>query len=924
MKIPSYISILLASFAVFAMSCGDETESVPKPEFASEEPGSVLPPSGQRYFPGGGGEYFGEDSPIVTIRPELGYRPDLKLHDDVYWLTDEVAKRRILVDESTVRVPVTGPGDVALRYKAGMVLINKYYPIRHRILNVERQDGHVIWTVRMAGYDEVIKEGEIYLKVPEGEPTPVGLDVLDPWLYESREEQLEDIRENYLDSELIQMMASEESIEAMKELESRGTLMTTRQRQQGLQFPRPAWCDSISEESLACSDLYETGSDEFNQCESLRLPCDEVYDDEAAREVCEEAKANGDFDTPELLLCDAYVRNNVDVLRVQGDPEAPPEDWDQSACIDNGTTVQCNRVFYERSKRCLPLSVGSGEDEDEDGEEEPYEVCPIYWPDASIDSAVDVLCEGMCGFEQENRSAGGGANADDWSSGVGVCINSDVFGDEKCRASIAIKIPFEIVLEGDVTIPGDPDDANSSDVTIPNPVTVTLQPVFTSAVGFEADMSIGPFWAGVKIGFFAGVGIGLKTTLEVKKKGVRWTNEVDLFDELDIEKPEVPLPPILFLTFFLRPDIEAELFVEASVEGSVSHNYFQEKSFALCVTGRIGGGIGFSSWPENGVHTGQAAVDKCGLAVNPEGDSINELVSDSDTALEIRAGVELPLGIELVLKIAGEVETGNVTYYPFIPRFSIGVTLRPPRCSLDIVIAFGWRLSAALEVGISRFTIELAKVDLEGTYEEPNYYETFPIDFFPGCGVVEPPDPAVYEGLTCPPGPDPDDPDGNCATLDDFAGGDARCFVDRCVAQEAARVSLAWYDPDTDLDLYVRDPNGVVYSKDDLEVQSCGATCGGTCSSETDCLDGWGCESGRCAPEDPTYIENFVSTIAEDGEWEAWVVPGESESTDEVLFDLEFESGRPEGPRRSTRGTLSPGGDNAPIVFVFCLGEGCE
>lgn len=912
--------MILAVLATALTSCGES--------FHEEE--DILPPSGPRYFEGNDREFFGSDSPIVTIRPELGYRPDLQLKDDVYWVPDDVAERRTVLDASTMKVELSGlSDDVALRYEPGMVVIHKYYPMRHRILAVEKKDDHVLWTVVAADYQDVIENGDIYVKKPAGVPTPVGFDVLDPWLYESRTQQLEIIREKYLDSELIGMMATEESLREVKKLKERldeAEGMTTTRQSQTAEYPLPppGFCRGFVEDNLSCDALYPAGSDEYEGCLDRRDPCDGLYDDsEAGRSAlaeCEAAAAAGDFALPQLAVCDAYIRNNIDSVRATGDPNGDPLNWNHQACLARGLKLtNCAYGLYADSGRCAPsFSTAYTPEYDEEGNRIPLELCPVYRPDLSLDASIELVCETICQFEEDRRDASGGASADNWGAGIGICINSKAFGDDKCRAGTAIS-----AQPGGFKFSGGIDVTESTQLELP--VELTLTPVFTSAVGFSADIKISAFWAGVKIGFFAGVGIGNKTELEFPEAGARLTKKIDILKELELDgQLEIPLPPILFLTFFIRPVLEVEFFAEASVKGKVVHEYFQEKSFAICLTAKLGAGPGYGDWPGTKLRTGQDAADSCGLPFRDAEDNLNDLrVEDSPGGVEVRAGLEVLLGVELVLKVAGSVELGSLAFFPFVARFSIGATYRPPRCTLEINIAFGWRVSGSLTVGISRFMIELYRGDISGTYDKPRYYETFPLPL-PGCGEVEAPEPAEYEGVACPPGPDPADPDGNCAALPDFAGTSASCFVDRCVTQDALRASLAWFDPTQDLDLYLRDPEGVTYTSEDLFTTSCGATCGDSCSDDSQCLDGWICEADQCVPSDPTYIENFTTPTATPGEWQAWVVRPETRSDQPVLFDLEFETRDGEGKRQATRGSLEPTDDGSVYEFVFCVGEACR
>ncbi len=1038
-----FIVLCVAALALF--SCGD----------LSEEPQQIpVPDPGQRFFEGGEHEYFGEDSPIVTIDPELGYRPDLELHDDVYWLPDEISKRKTFVDATTVKIPLESEYDPALGYEVGMVVIHKYWPIRHRILNVEVSKSHVTWTVDQAAYDEVIRHGDIYTYVPSDVPVPVAFDVLDPWMYEDREEQMRVIEEKYLDSELIEAMSTEESLAEARRLQKahqarKMGLQTTQQSQIIPTIPTPGWCEGINDSSLSCDQVYDPTSEEYDACVERKRPCDEIYSDADLIQQCETAKANGDFDAPVLLVCDSFVRNNLDDLTPNGNPSMSPPTWDQDHCVASGRALSCDTVEYLITGNCnsdnfLPSLVslgnlissmfGSTYHSDDNGaiiddtpmntsdnvfrfrsetanftnlrddsngpaayvlidsgsakgyyrveevlnstelrlrdasttdadfaanlgpevgldfriyqptqyDEDTYErvlhqyyvpnssgsdtldVCPLLRPpnspvsDQTYDDASSFICETLCKFDEQDTDRGGGASGSNWSAGVGICINSQTFGDDKCRANTALRINFDVTL----------DAAEFTDGTIP--VSLTLTPVLTVAVGFKAKMRIRPFWAGVRVGFFAGVGIGAQTTLAFNEIAWRWEKSIDLLEKVGIQ-PEIPLPPVLFLTFSLRPVAELNLFAEASVGGSVTHNYFQERGFVICFAAKAGAGPGKGDWPSTGLYTGNEAADKCGIDPFPETEPINEIVTE-DLGLEIRAGVELQLGLELVMKIGATVELGSIAYYPLVARITLGATIRPPRCTFDVIIAFGWRLRARLRIKISKFSITIWEGSLSGTYPVPRYYKTFPFAIgFLGCGEVNEPEPAAYEGNVCPPGPDPEDPDGNCLELPQFDGLDARCFVERCVLQDQMRVSLAWFDPRQDLDLYVRDPDGITYGGPEMERTSCGATCGDTCSEDGDCLDGWICEGGECMPEDQTYIENFVGDLGKTGTWEAWVVRRTSGSgidqtalEDEVLFDLEFENAETAPARRATRGSVQGGEDGAPVKFLFCVGGECQ
>lgn len=929
----SRLSFIWILTVLLASGCGSA---------ADEDPTIAPPDPGQRFFKGSDTEYFGPDSKIVTIDPELGYRPDLELHRDVYWLPDAISKRKTFVDATTVKIPLTSNTDPVLGYKPGMVLINKYWPIRHRLISVDASDTQVTWTVAEAAYDEVIRVGDIYTVVPDDQGTPVAFDVLDPWLYEDRKAQLAEIQEKYLESELIKMMATPESIESMREDYERRTAAKQRAKNSPTNLDTrrqamdsvPEWCGSINSRELECEDLFEVGGVDFDACKDQEVSCEDLYPDTpddpdgSQRAECEEAKAQGDFDQPQLLVCDAFVRNNIDLLSAQGVPSESPASWDHQHCIDEERTLMCNDIVYLNDGTCSTLDLGLPGIE-------MIPLCPLFRPNPNLNESVEFICENLCQFEDEEHDRGGGASADDWSAGVGVCVNSKAFGGDKCRARFGPKFEFDIEISGasddpedDGTPPpegeGDGDGDGDGGSSIEFPVKVTLTPVFTAAVGFKAKMRIRPFWAGVKVGFFAGIGIGAVTKVELEEQGVRWTKNIDLLEKAGIE-PEIPLPPILFLTFFLRPAGDLTFFAEASVQGSITHKYFQERGFVICIAAKAGAGPGKGSWPSTGIYRGQEAADKCGMDPYPESENINEIETEEPTGFEVRAGLELGIGIELVLKISGTVEIGALYFYPFVVRISIGATVRPPRCTFDISVTFGWRFGGYIEIRISKFSIPIASFHHSDSYPNPKYRESFPIKILPGCGVIEPPEPAEYEGNYCPPGPDPDDPDGNCLELPHYEGKDARCFVERCVEQDAMRVSLAWNDPRQDLDLYVRDPDGIVYDATVFERTSCGATCGGSCSDDPDCLNGWICEGGQCQPEDPTYIENFVGTIGKTGTWEAWVVRhAEGDALDdEVLFDLEFENSGSAPMRKATRGSVEGGDDGAPVMFLFCIGEEC-
>ena len=364
-------SVLLAlGLLVFAASCGpDATLESPdrSDDLAAWFDGEPLQANG-RYFPAPTREFF-DDPRITAVDPDPEERLPMILSSRTYWMPDEHAMTITHHSNERMIFPLRG-NEPLLAYKPGHLILNKWFVMRHEIRNVEVTDTHIIWDVRPADIEEVILQASFYLHIEPETPYPFAFDPMDVYLYESREHQLEVIREIGLNYGLLNP-ANIKRLERGEPIQLSPQAELLRDQRLGI--------DTSQREELVRSRRQATQLP--NQCEILSQPPSDWVGDPDDYGVADR-----------LFACDEWASSNFDLLRAK----AP-----------TGGATEANHSQCDTS-----LNPNSSE------------LCLCGHPD-SDDQCISRFCDDVCLFGEQPCSS------DSECPGDQVC-SFDVLMTENC------------------------------------------------------------------------------------------------------------------------------------------------------------------------------------------------------------------------------------------------------------------------------------------------------------------------------------------------------------------------------------------------------------------------------------------------------------------------------------------------------------
>ncbi len=844
--------ILACAFSLLASACGSATDSGPQPpadHAAQQTPAPTdqapTPDPGPRYFPAPSGRFFDGDD-IVAVNPDVSKRKPMILKDNVYWLDDADAHSLISYSLDKLVFPLKGHRKL-LGYKPGMIVANKFAMIRHYIKAVHVENDRIIWDTRPAKMGEVVKEGNFYIDIKPGAEVPLGFDALDPYLYASPKEELDDIRK-HLNSRLVRL-----NIKSLRDQER-----------------------FMSKQMLAAPD--SSGSSEYRtRTQAL---------------TCSFPDAGGN----DLYNCDKYIRQNP------GD--YMPNGSDHSQCITAGNwkyEPTCKNDITRHRYAYMPDPnnpddpnagcIAAGHTKN-DANGDPICICDGLSPQDCIAQQCDQICEcdtgtvddcsfhvckDKCGYDKQSstQESGGSSSSDGMGGSLSFCLNTDTNPNDpnRCPGTIPIKIDKGYQLG-------------------PNVLNLTLKPIFMATVGIKAsfDFDIScciDIDAVAKIGVYGGVGYGLNAAINVANVGASGGDDMTKYWS-DITGSPLAHIPVWILDLQLDPYIRMQFHGEGGLGGQLAYEYYDEHWFYACVWFGTSNGAEFKvDDPDAG-----STITRCNLPNHSRDASVNGFLNNGFNA-EVGLGVSLALGLEL--NLYGRHRTG-VWFEPIRALADLNASLRAPRCSWDYYIRFGALFGIGVDLGIISFRKEWTWIwqFLPAIFGEGEFTGGIWKDIF-GCGLYDTVEPYTGDHVECPVGPA-----GDQQCTDDL-GAPARCFVRECVKTGPVRVSLGWYTPGADLDLYVRDANGTTFSANnsypgDFTRHSCGGACG-------------------TQPSSARFIENAVIAHPINGEYQIWVVmTPNSTVTQPVPFTIEVETG---DTRQTFSGTVDPNNSySSPTVFT--------
>jgi hypothetical protein len=864
------LTALLLTFALVLSACGSSADpDSQESETPSLSPAGVATPDpGPRVFPKPEGRFFDHDM-IEVVNPDPSMRKRMELADNVYWLDDEAADS--IIEHSLERLvfPLEGNRRL-LGYEVGHILVHKFAVVRHLIEEISVEGNRIIFETRPAKMGEVVKHGNFYLHIRPGAEVPLGLDALDPYLYDSPEQLIEVVRAN-MDSRLIRNQVAGLNHEQLRMALPKGDEFVT--RQQGLRCDYPE--DPGGSEIYNCDDYIRNNTGEYRPQGSDHSEC--IV---AGNWNYEAACVTDIEDNSEKYFPDAGAIPDPDP-NGQG-PQCGSQrceygqfctssqtcEWlEHRECIRNGFT----KTDSNSDTVCICTGLSSAECI----EQQCDKLCEC--DGLSLDECSHHVCKESCNLSSETiEQESGEAASGGFGGSLSFCLNTDTnpADTNRCPGTIPIEISKGYQLG-------------------PNILNLTLKPIFMATVGIKAgfDFDIDccvDIEAVAEVGVYAGVGYGLNAALNIANAGVNGGDSLIKYWS-DITGSPLARIPVWILELQLDPYLRMQFTAEAGLGGSIAYEYYNEAWFYACAWFGTSNGFEF----KGGGETSGSTVTRCGLPNHSRDAEFNGFIEQGFNA-EVGLGASLALGLEL--NLYGRHRTG-VWFEPIRVLADLNASFRAPRCSWDYYIRFGALFGLGVDLGIISISHEwtwtwsfLPAFFGEGLFEGGIWESIF------GCGLYDTADPYVGESLECSAGPEGD---AQCTT---DMGTEARCFVRECVEHRSVRASLGWFTPGADLDLYVRDPNGTQYSQ---------ATHFPGNITRHDC-------AGACSNESPSsrFIENAVFSQAIEGEYQLWVSLQPNSTTDQpVPYTIEVESNN---TRQVFSGTIYPTEDDStPTVFTL-------
>ncbi len=915
------------------------------------EPGAYpVPDPGQRFFPAPVRDFFPDNDNIITMPPDTTERKPLVLKDDVYWLPDEQARTNIEYSHTKLVYPLNEKTESMLGYRPGHLLLNKYFKLHHRIEKVSVHQGKIILDTSFPKIGEAVAMGRIYLHIKPGTQVPIGFDATDPYIYTDREEQVRDIYENYLDSPLIQeqyrdIFIDKVDLEQTEEILDQIAQQARARRGQQVTRQQAA---TIEHEVNECNVNPKNVPKGFHNGlpYSLDVPS-------CSHDNCSTWDGDGEGSESPGSQCIQDVYDNIDQYRAKSSGSHSDR---HRSCVDAGTsgTTCVDEINFDEDGN--PVTVTNC-----------YDHCLCHESD-SEEQCVKRVCEDLCGYEDPSETTSHGGVGGSLSLCINPDTHPEANDEDsphwhkaRCPGDIAIrgKIGLKCLINRDLvagcevfsegfidtllTDPGaafeqigdaasslanpfddgddmsmdggdmgmEDDDGGSGPIDI---VSFLVRPILNLTVGFKADLDI-DIWkpkVQVKLGFYAGIGYGVNAELRVgpQKDGLKpFVDSWTLREILDKEQVAFFIPIFFGIGIGIDPVLQVKGYAQASIGGKFGYEYYDEKWFYMCLR-----------FPSSKVFTtGEDGRRNCGLPNHVRDAKFNGFYRDDSNHLEIHAGLSAALGVEFTLA-AAKIPIGGdgnyVRFYPLEARASLIMSLLAPRCYGSIRLGFG----GLAELELTLIKILGKKIGWYGafswTYDgsrflglrlpDWRFFKEFPIRGEPwktafGCGEFPEPEPTEYESVDCPTQPNPDDLDGNCAAE---LGTDARCFIEECVEQRNLRVSLGWQSLH-DLNLYVRDPNGRIYSAGTAGSNFTRTSCGSTCGEEN---------SNR-------FIENLGINSTVPGEYVVWAsLNSDSNGAFTIPFTIEVEENGSDGIVKVIKGEFREGEDRSAASFKFCLG----
>lgn len=923
---------VVAALVTMAAGCGPDVDEpgLGSPDeldvWYNEEPLNAMP----RYFPAPENRFF-DDPRITAVDPDPDERIPMILSSRSYWMPDDHAMTITYHSDERMVFPLRG-NEPLLAYKEGHIILNKWFVMRHEILNVEVTNDHIIWDVQPSEIEDVILQASFYLDIEPETPYPFGFDPMDVYLFENRAHQLEVIKELGLNYGLLNP-ANIERLDRGEAIKLDPHAERLRAQRLGLEMPDVAVQRQALEAPSFCSQ-FETGSD----------PAETLFN------------------------CTDYVTENIDEFRAM-----PPQDGgtpDHSACDPdrNPDGDECLCAHFMSAEECYSLVCDDtcllgAQDCTSDAQCPGDQTCSFDIVFDSNDNVIscsgenstrtvgddDQICvnsesgegltwhlsPGTCGV-----SANDGLGAEDdfeggfpMSGGLAFCLNTDVLPTDVC--------PFG--GEGPSDVGGwDPDiedvpsfDYESRFLNVscgldgagvggggaalrascglelgPSLFQLAIYPVFMAAVGIKAKFKI-KFWkpkVELRIGVYAGVGYGFSAGLFLANIGGSGSDS-DIIYWSDIGKQAFGPIPVVFLQLELDPYVRVDYYIQSSIGGSIVYDYYKEHWFYVCL--RVGtSGIKFD--------TGDKARSRCGL---PNMDDRPEYDGWRETRLhaELQAGLTVGLGLELRL-YQGSKRTG-LWFEPIRAIANFNASLRAPLCTWNADLRFGGLFGFGIKIPI------VGRLSKEWRWRWPIpepiafsgvFMGGFWESFF-GCFQEQFGNPFEGEILEC-------DTDAVCQDYYESATGEARCFARECVEHDEIRFSLAWFTP-TDqaanpkgaaLTLFVKDPEGTVHhAGTDPE--------GAFYRHDTGMRENAGRHIVNAAF--PVRIDRTMQETATPlGDYEFWVavtnpdaVLGSDFLPTAISYTVEVEVEGQFGTRQEFSGTIDlDAGSTTPTVFSLC------
>ncbi|QED31906.1 hypothetical protein FRD00_08060 [Persicimonas caeni] len=838
----SFLLLLVISLTLGACGVSDEPDQAPDEESVLSPENIPTPEPGPRQFPAPQGRFFDHDQ-IVAVNPDPSMRKDMRLTDNFYWLADEHAEAIVEYSLERLVFPLEGHREL-LGYKPGHIIANKFAMVRHYINEIRVEGDRIIFETRPAKIGEFVKHGNFFLHIKPGAEVPLGLDALDPYLYDTPQALMQDVRE-HMNSRLIREQIAGLNPEQLR-MATR-SLNNIETRQQPLQCSYP---DAGGSEVYNCDTYIRDNPEEFRAQNGNHNDC--------------VAAGNWKYEAS----CKADIEDNADEYIPDNDAQEPHQ-----KCIQAGNT--------KTNSNGDPICVCTGLSVADCIEQQCDKLCECTnLPDGNtLDHCIHHVCKDECNLSTETVGQDqGDAASGSFGGSLSFCLNTDTNPNdsERCPGDIAIKQEKGYQLG-------------------PNVLNLTIKPIFMATVGVKASFDFDidccvDIEAVAKIGLYGGVGYGVNVALNIANSAVNASDTMIRYWSDEFGSPIATIQ-VWILQLQLDPYIRLGFNAEAGLGGQIAYEYYDEHWFYGCVWFGTDNGAEFKVGGEESGST----ITYCDLPNYSRDAQFNGFIEDGFNA-EVGVGASVALGIEL--NLYGRHRTG-VWFEPVRVLADLNASFRAPRCTWDYFIRFGALFGLGVDLGIISFNHEwtwtwdfLPIIAGEGLFTGGIWEDIF------GCGLYDTAEPYGGDAIECATGPEGD---AQCTT---DLGTEARCFVRECVEHDNVRVSMGWFTPGADLDLYVRDPANNQYSQSTSYPGN---------FTRHDC-------AGTCGEESPSsrYIENAVFPQSLEGEYEIWVSLNPNSTTDQpVPYTIEVESA---DTRQVFSGTLYPQQNDAtPAVFTLAV-----